>query len=446
MASASIKTSIGVTGPALYRKAQELMPGGTQLLSKRPQMFLPELWPSYYSRAKGAEIWDLDGNRYVDATHFGVGAPLLGYADNDVDSAVIHAVRSGSAATLNCPEEVELAELMVELHPWAEMVRFARGGGEIMAIATRIARAATGRDRIAVCGYHGWCDWYLAANLSEDRALDGHLLPGLKPAGVPRGLTSSVHTFRYNDLAALEAIAAEHGPELAAIIMEPARNAGPEPGFLEGVRQIADRIGAVLVFDEVTSGWRMNTGGVHLQLGVTPDLAGFAKGMGNGYPIAALIGKRAVMDAAQTSFISSTCWSERIGPAAALATIRKHRAQDVPAHLIATGEQVKQGWRNAAAAAGLRVEAGGLSPLAHLSFQDPEAASIATLFTQEMLERGYLASTSFYSSLAHTSSIVVEYLEHVVEVFLDISRVLSSGRLGESLKGPVRHSGFQRLN
>ena len=409
----TLESQTANTGQRLYRRAQQLIPGGTQLLSKRPQMFLPGQWPAYYTRAKGAEVWDLDGNRYIDATHFGVGAPLLGFADDDVDNAVVRAVRMGSASTLNCAEEVELAELMVELHPWAEMVRFARGGGEIMAIAARVARAATGRDKIAVCGYHGWCDWYLAANLHEDCALDGHLLPGLQPAGVPRGLASSARAFRYNDLAALERIAAES--PLAAIILEPARNSGPAPGFLEGARRIADRAGAVLVFDEVTSGWRMNTGGIHLRLGVEPDLAGFAKGMGNGYPIAALIGKRSVMDAAQSTFISSTSWSERIGPAAALAAIRKHRSLAVAEHLVATGERVIEGWRQAASAAGIRIAAGGLAPLAHFSFEGESAAALATLFTERMLGRGYLAGTSFYL-LAHRRRSCTEH-SHLLFVF-----------------------------
>jgi len=159
------------SGQLLYRKARLLIPGGTQLLSKRPEMFLPEQWPAYYTKAKGAETWDLDGNRYIDFTHFGVGACVLGFADDDVDLAVIGAINAGTMSTLNCPEEIELAELLLELHPWAQMVRYGRCGGEAMAMAVRIARATTGRDKIAFCGYHGWYDWYLAANLAEDHAL-----------------------------------------------------------------------------------------------------------------------------------------------------------------------------------------------------------------------------------------------------------------------------------
>jgi glutamate-1-semialdehyde 2,1-aminomutase len=433
------------SGQALYVKARRLIPGGTQLLSKRPEMFLPDQWPAYYSRANGAEVWDLDGRSYIDVSHFGVGACLLGFCDPDVDRAVVEAVRAGSMSTLNCPDEVELAELLIELHPWAAMARFARCGGEAMAIAVRVARAATGRDRIAFCGYHGWHDWYLAANLSENRALDGHLLAGLDPAGVPRGLTGTMLPFHYNRIEELRAIVGQHGSELAAIVMEPARNEGPAPGFLEEVRALASAAGAVLIFDEVTSGWRINTGGIHLAYGVTPDMAVFAKGMSNGYPMAAVIGIRDVMEAAQSSFISSTYWTERIGPAAALATIRKHRALDVGAQLVATGRRVQEGWTEAAVRAGLRVSVGGIPPLSHFSIDAPEGAALTTLFIQTMLERGFLASAQFYASYAHQPHHIDAYLAAVQDAFRAVARAEAEG-VEPLLHGPVKHGGFQRLN
>lgn len=440
-----MRTTLSGTGQRLYAHARNLIPGGTQLLSKRPEMFLPDQWPAYYSRAKGAETWDLDGNRYVDVSHFGVGACVLGFADPDVDAAVLEAVRAGSMSTLNCPEEVELAELLIELHPWAEMARFCRGGGEAMAMAARIARTATGRDKIAFCGYHGWHDWYLAANLAEDNALDGHLLPGLEPAGVPRGLTGTMLPFHYNRIEEIRAIVAEHGDELAAIVMEPAREEGPAPGFLEEIREIARRIGAVLVFDEVTSGWRMNTGGIHQTYGVDPDIAVFAKGMGNGYAMAAVIGVRSVMEDSQKSFISSTYWTERIGPAAALATIRKHRARDVAHHLIAVGERVQAGWKNAADLTGLRVKVGGIPPLSHFDIEDKDGVALMTLFIQEMLDRSFLASGAFYSSYAHQSHHLDAYLAATEEVFAVLVHTAAEGDVLRRLRGPIKHSGFQRL-
>jgi glutamate-1-semialdehyde aminotransferase len=433
------------TGQELYKKAKTLIPGGTQLLSKRPEMFLPEQWPAYYAKAQGAFVWDLDGNKYTDVSHFGVGACTLGFADPDVDQAVIGAIRGGTMSTLNCPEEVQLAELLVELHPWAEMVRYARCGGEIMSVAVRIARAATGRDKVAFCGYHGWADWYLAANLSEQRALDGHLLAGLHPAGVPRGLTGSLLPFHYNDIEEFRRIVDSCGQELAAIVLEPTRDQGPKPGFLEELRTTATRVGAVLIFDEVTSGFRVNTGGILLTMGVNPDLAAFAKGMSNGYAMAALIGTRDVMQAAQQSFISSTYWTERIGPTAALATLIKHRALNVPAHLVATGQRVQAGWRRAAVETGLDIEVGGLAPLSHFSIGAPNSLAAATYFTQLMLDRGYLASSQLYASYAHAPQIIEEYLAAVGEAFAAIAEALRSGSLEARLRGPVKHSGFQRL-
>lgn len=433
------------TGQRLYAKAKAKIPGGTQLLSKRPEMFLPEQWPSYYSRAKGVEVWDLDGNKYIDMSYNGIGACILGAADQDVDAAVRAAIEAGSMSTLNAPEEVELAELLCELHTWAEMVRYARSGGEAMAIAVRIARAKTQRDKIAFCGYHGWHDWYLAANLAEGNALNGHLLPGLDPTGVPRGLIGTALPFHYNRLDELETIVSKHRDELAAIVMEPIRDHDPEPGFLEEVRNIATRLGAALIFDEITSAFRLNTGGAHLLYGIQPDIAVFAKAMSNGYPMAAIIGRGNVMQAAQSTFISSTYWTDRIGPVAALATIRKHKSCDVSKHLLRIGQLVQTGWRTAAKQAGMAVEITGIMPLSHFTFPVEQKQVAKTLFTQLMLERGFLASTAFYATYAHQEGHIESYLPAVQEVFAHIAEALERNTILAQLKGPVAHAGFKRL-
>ena len=434
-----------MTGQKLYRKARTRIPGGTQLLSKRPEMFLPERWPSYYSKASGAEIWDLDGNRYIDMSHNGVGSCILGYADPDVDAAVHAAIAGGSMATLNCREEVDLADLLCELHPWAEMVRYARCGGEAMAVAVRIARASTGREKVAFCGYHGWHDWYLAANLGSGAALDGHLLPGLAPAGVPRSLAGTALPFRYNQSSELERIVTAHGPELAAIVMEPIRSHEPGPGFLECVRELADRAGAILVFDEVTAAWRMNTGGAHLRYGVIPDVAVFAKAISNGYPMAAIIGRGDVMQAAQDSFISSAYWTERIGPTAALATIRKHQRCNVWQHLLEGGTRIQAGWREAAERAGLPISVSGIPPLAHFVFEAPGAQALKTLFTQRMLERGFLATNAYYATFSHTAQHISAYLSATGDVFHELADAVEEGSVEKLLKGPVAHADFYRL-
>ncbi len=432
-------------GPQLYRKAKTLIPGGTQLLSKRPEMFLPDHWPAYYRAARGIEVIDLDGRTYRDMSLMGIGACALGYADPEVDDAVKQAVDRGVMCTLNAPEEVELAELLCTLHPWAQMVRYARAGGEAMAVAARIARASTGRDRIAFCGYHGWTDWYLAANLGDTDALDGHLLRGLDAAGVPRGLRGTALPFRYNRINELKTIVTHHGRELAAVVMEPQRDRAPDPGFLQEVRQIASDIGAVLIFDEITTGFRMTLGGIHLLLGVNPDMAVFAKAMANGYAMAAIIGSERVMKAAQSTFISSTNWTERIGPAAALATVRKHQRERVAQHLICMGNRVRQGWREAARKTGLRLEAGGLASLIHFELDYPEASTLTTLFTQLMLERGYLAFHQFKPSFAHTEEHVDAYLEEVTECFALLAESIERHDAHRRLSGAAAGQTFERL-
>jgi glutamate-1-semialdehyde 2,1-aminomutase len=432
-------------GQELYARARRIIPGGTQLLSKRPEMFLPGEWPSYFSRAEGARVWDLDGTAYLDMSYSGIGACTLGYADPDVNRAVHAAVDAGTMTTLNCPEEFELAELLLELHPWAEMVRYTRGGGDAMSVAIRIARAATGRDTIAFCGYHGWNDWYLAANLSATSSLDGHLLPGLAPAGVPRGLLGTILPFQYNRLDEFREVVRQHGPSLAAIVLEPIRNFQPAPGFLEEIRRVASEIGAVLIFDEITSGWRLNDGGAHLGFGVTPDVAVFAKGMSNGYPMGAVIGVHGVMEAAQGSFVSSTYWTERIGPVAALATIRKFRERNAADHLVAVGSRVQAGWRAAAAAHGLAIHVGGIAPLGHFAFEAPPAQAMRTLFTQLMLDRGFLATGAFYAMYAHSDAHVDSYLAAVDKSFAAIARAVRDGTVEAQLRGPVAHTGFRRL-
>ncbi|WP_292369162.1 aminotransferase class III-fold pyridoxal phosphate-dependent enzyme [Methanoregula sp. UBA64] len=430
-------------GAVLWDKAKRVIPGGTQLLSKRSEMFLPDLWPSYYSKAKGVEVWDLDGKKYIDMSIMGVGACILGYADDDVNAAVHATVDKGSISTLNCPEEVDLAELLLKLHPWAGMVRYTKTGGEAMAVAVRIARAHTGKDIVAFCGYHGWHDWYLAANLADNKNLDGQLLPGLEPTGVPRGLKGTALPFNYNMLGELENIVEKH--DVGVIVMEPLRHHEPEPGFLAGVRKIADEIGAVLIFDEVTSGWRMNVGGVHALYKVTPDIAVYGKAMSNGYSMAAVVGKKEVMESAQESFISSTYWTEGIGLAASIATINKCRDKKVPDHLISVGKEISRGWEALSHEYSLPLEVMGIPPLTTFHFEADNSQVMHTLFTQEMVKRGFLASKAVYVSYGHSSRHVEEYLTNVGEVFEIIRNGTEKGNLSSLLTGPVAHEGFKRL-
>ena len=430
-----------------YRHAKTIIPGGTQLLSKRPEMFAPDHWPAYYEQAIGCEVMDTSGRRFIDMSFNGILACILGFADPDVNAAVIRRVHLGSMATQQTYDEVRLAELLLEIHPWADMARFARTGGESMAVAVRIARAATRRDKIAICGYHGWHDWYLAANLGDKgpEELIGHLLPGLEPAGVPRGLKGTTLPFAYNQLDQLDQIIAKHGDDLAAIVMEPTRHTDPEPGFLEGIRERADRIGAKLIFDEISIGWRLCLGGAHLKFGIEPDIAVFAKTISNGFAMGAVIGNGKTMSAAQTSFISSAYWTEGIGPTAAVAAIEKMQRINVPSHLAKIGSLLIDGWIELGQKHNVPVTTGGRPEMVIVGFDHPDANALITLFTIRMLDRGFLASAGFNPTLAHEARHVEAYLSAADEIFPELATAMSDGDVLKRIDGKSKHTMFARL-
>ena len=429
----------------LWKRAKKTIPGGTMLLSKRPEMFLPDAWPSYYSKAHGCYVWDIEGNKYTDMSLMGVGTNILGYGNEQVDNAVRETISNGNMSTLNCPEEVYLAEKLIEMHPWADKVRFARSGGEANAVAIRIARCASGKDNVAICGYHGWHDWYLAANLSDDNNLDGHLLSGLNPKGVPSHLNGTVFPFDYNNLEQLKNLI--NTKNIGTIKMEVMRNFEPEDGFLHKVRELATKNNIVLIFDECTSGFRETFGGLHKKFNVNPDIAMFGKALGNGYAITSIIGIESVMDAAQESFISSTFWTERIGPSAALKTLEVMSELKSWDKVTLKGKKVMLGWSKLKSKYELDILISGLPALATFSFGGKDSLSYKTYLTQEMLKRGYLASTSCYSCVSHTDEIIEEYLDNLDPIFQTIKKCeLGELDIGNLLEGPVCHSGFQRLN
>ena len=434
------------TGQKLYKRAKQVIPGGTMLLSKRPEMFLPEQWPAYFSKAKGCKVWDLDDKEYIDMSIMGIGTNILGYGHPEVDAAVMETVTKGNMSTFSCPEEVYLAEKLIEIHPWADMARFARAGGEINSIAIRIARAATGRDKVAICGYHGWHDWYLSTNLSDDSQLDGHLLPGLQPSGVPRGLTGTTLPFNYNNIEQLQQLINDNQGEIAAIKMEVSRNESPQDNFLQKVRKLATDNNIILIFDECTSGFRETFGGLHKKFEVAPDLAIFAKALGNGYAISACIGRQGVMQAAENTFISSTFWTERIGPTAALKTLEIMEREKSWDMITNTGIGITERWKELARKYELDIATWGLPALNGFSFIADNALAYKTLLTQEMLERGYLASNSIYVCIEHTSNIVDEYFENLEPIFVLIKECEEGRNVRDLLKGPICHSGFKRLN
>lgn len=433
------------SGQSLWSRAKSLIPGGNMLLSKRAELFLPGSWPTYFNRAKGCEVWDLDGIHYFDFAQMSVGACSLGYSNERIDNTVKDVIGRGIMSTLNCPEEVQLAEQLVSLHQWSDMVRFARSGGEANAIAIRIARAATGRDAVAICGYHGWHDWYLSANLSDADGLSEHLLPGLDAKGVPRSLTGTVFPFVYNDLETITDLITNNN--LAAVKMEVQRSCPPDPGFLQSIRELCTQNGVVLIFDECTSGFRQCFGGLHKVYNVNPDLAMFGKALGNGYAITAIIGKESVMQAAQSTFISSTFWTERIGPVAAIATLDLMQEMKSWEIITSLGAYLSNCWHQLSVQHDLNITISGIPSLTGFVFNSPHHLHLKTLMTQEMLKKGFLATTSCYISTAHSIDIIDCYIDALSEVF----NLLSSChddlvRLDSLLAGEVCHSGFTRLN
>ena len=432
-------------GQKLWKRAKSVIPGGNMLLSKRPEMFLPTKWPTYFSKAKGCKVWDLEGTEFIDMSIMGIGTNILGYGNDAVDAAVLDTVKKGNMSTLNCPEEVYLAEKLVELHPCADMVRLCRSGGEANSIAIRIARASSGKDNVAVCGYHGWHDWYLSANLADDKSLDGHLLPGLEPNGVPRNLKGTVFPFKYNDIDGLIKLIEMN--DIGIIKMEVSRNTGPKDNFLQKVRALASKKNIILIFDECTSGFRQSLGGLHKVFNVEPDMAMFGKALGNGYAITAVIGKREVMEAAQSTFISSTFWTERIGPTAALKTLEEMerlKSWDVITNI---GLTIRDRLQKLANLHELKIEQWGLPALSGYTFLSASAMEYKTYITQEMLKNKFLVGNSIYVCTEHKQEYIDRYFDILEKLFKDIKYFEEKEKIIEDyLDGPVCHSGFMRLN
>ena len=431
-------------GQKLWKRAKRIIPTGNMMLTKNSELFLPNKWPSYFSEAKGCSITDLDGNEYIDMSYMGVGVSVLGYGHQEVDEAVMDIVKCGNMTTLNCPEEVYLAEKLVEMHPWSDMVRFARTGGEANAMAIRIARAAIGKEKVAICGYHGWHDWYLAANLDNDKNLDGHLLPGLEPKGVPSKLKNTILTFNYNDFDSLEKLVKNN--DVGVIKMEVSRSIDPAPGFLESVRALASKNNIILIFDECTSGFRETFGGLHKKYNINPDMMVLGKTLGNGYAITAVVGKKKFMKAAQETFISSTFWTERIGPTAALKALEVMEREKSWEQITHKGNLICTNWKSLAEKFKLPINIFGLPSIANFNIPVENWIKYKTLITQEMLKKGYLATNSVYACTEHTDKIIKGFFDELEPVFSLIADCENGKSVDDLLEGPVCSTGFKRMN
>lgn len=429
----------------LYQQARRLFPYGTQLFSRRPELGAFGQAPIYFERSKNAHFWDVDGNEFID-TAMGVGPVILGYGYDKVDNAVKAQIDRGVLGSLNNALEIDVAQTIVDMVPCAEMVKFCKSGGEADAIAVRIARGYTGKEKVLFCGYHGWHDWYLAANLESASSLDQHLLPGLSPKGVPPSLSGTILPFEYNNLDQLNVLLKENAGEVACIIMEPTRFKQPDKGFLKGVRQLADEHNCLLIFDEVITGFRMAKGGAQQFFGVTPDLATFAKAMANGYPLAAVAGSREIMQSQADNFISSTYWSDTVSLAAGFATLDEIKNKPVIETINKTGQTLVSHLKQTAQKYALKVDVAGHGFDFTLIFNYGALSNkVMTLFIQEMVARGIYTNGVFYPCYTHTSDDVQKILSAADEAFALLKQGIEKNRIDQLLKAPERRAGFRRL-
>tara|TARA_B100001059_G_scaffold88128_2_gene86633 strand:+ start:100 stop:2136 length:2037 start_codon:yes stop_codon:yes gene_type:complete len=433
-------------GQELWKKAKKVIPGGNMLISKNPERYLPNYWPTYFKSAKGCKIKDYDGNTFLDISLMGVGTNVLGYGNSEVDAAVKSAVKNGNMSSLNCKEEILLAEKLIELHPEFDMVKFARTGGEANSVAIRIARAASGRDNVAICGYHGWHDWYLSANLNNNNGknLETHLIKGLEIEGVPKKLKKTSFPFEYGNYSKIEKIVKEKN--IGVIKMEVCRNTKPDKKFLKFVRNLATKNKIVLIFDECTTGFRQSLGGLHKSTGVIPDIVIFGKALGNGYAITAIVGKKNIMESSQRSFISSTFWTERIGPTAALKTIEYMEKHKTWLKTASIGKKIQKKWSQIAELNKLKIKINGIPSLTNFVFESENNQSYKTLITQEMFKNNILASNSVYCSIKHDDKTLKKYFETLNKTFKLIKNCEEGFDVRKYLQTKVSIKEFKRLN
>ncbi len=431
-------------GQKLWKKAKNLIPGGNMLLSKRPEMFLPDKWPTYYSKSKDCYVWSLDNKKFCDLSTMSVGTNILGYSNKKINKAVIKSIDRGNMSSLNCPEEVELADKLISMHPWFDMVRFAKTGGESNAIAIRIARAYSGKDNVAICGYHGWHDWYLSANIKSKNKLNTHLLPGLSTIGVPRKLANTVFPFEYNNFQEFKKICEKN--KIGVVKMEVFRNFEPKNNFLKKIREFCTKKKIVLIFDECTSGFRNSFGGLHKNYKVKPDICILGKSLGNGFPITAVLGKKSIMNKAQNTFISSTFWTERTGFVAALKTLELMEKQKSWNKISKLGKEIKKKWIELSKKYKIQIQILGLDAIPIFIIQSKRWLKYKTFITNELLKNNILGSNVIYISTCHNKKILKKYFNILEKIFGEISNFEKNNNLHKIKKLKICHSGFKRLN
>ena len=427
-----------------WKQAKKIIPGGNMFLSKRPELFLPDTWPTYYRKAKGYNIWDIEKKKFIDVSTMGVGTNILGYSRSEVDNAVINKIKNGSISSLNSVEEIDLAKQLISLHPWADQAKFARTGGDANTIAIRLARSFTNKENIALCGYHGWQDWYQAANIKNINSLKSHLFGNIQTSGVSKKLNNTVFPFLYNNFYQLEKIVRKKN--IAAVIMEVERNIKPEKDFLHKVKDLCKKKNIVLIFDECTSGFREEFGGLHKKYKITPDICTFGKALGNGYPITAIIGKAKILSKSKNSFISSTFWSEGLGPVAALETLKIMKKEKSWKKVSFLGKMVKNIWKELGKKYEIDININGIDALPNFYIHSKKFLKYKTLISQEMLKYNFLCSNAVYLSTAHNEKVLLDYKRKLDLVFNIIKKCEDGDNINKYLKNKECMIAFKRIN
>ncbi len=418
----------------IWEKAEKIIPGGNGLLSKRPKRFLISGWPIYFKKAKGIYLWTLDDKKLIDFSIMGIGTAILGYSNNKIDTKVKLAIDNGINTTLNSIEEYQLAKEILKYDKFARQVKFAKGGGEAMSMAIRIARSNSKKYKVVFSGYHGWHDWYISANLANTKNLNNHLLKNLKPIGVPKNLRNSIIPLKFNDHNQLKNIFKKN-KDAGILVIEGARDSYPSKNFVREINKLKIKNKVIVIVDEITSGWRETLGGIYKKVGLDPDIVVYGKALGNGYPISAVVGKKSIMKISNQTFISSTAWTERIGFVAALETIKFMRKNNVPKIIKARGKKIIDGWKLTAQKYNLKIKTNDIYSMPKFSFDYfNNNEKLHTLFTKLMLEKGYLSTNYMFVTYSHSIKEINNYLLICDQVFKNISKILNKPKEISSIK------------
>ena len=432
-------------GQRLWAEAKKIIPPGSMLLSKNPEIFLKKNSPAYFTKAKGCFIWDLEGKKYIDFSYMGVGTNLLGYSNSKVNKEVTNIINKGNCSTLNSREDIDLAKKIINLHPWFDAVRYGRGGADTNSIAIRLARSFNKKNKIAICGYHGWHDWYLSANYKA-KSLDNFLFKNIQLKGIPNYYKDQSYVFEFNNLNSFYKLMKKKN--FCAVIMEVERNIKPNLSFLQSIRKFCTKNRIVLIFDECSSGFREVLGGIHKKYQVYPDLAMFSKSIGNGYPITVLAGRAEVMKESYNTFISSTYWSERIGPTAALATIKEMERVKSWRIIVKKGKYIKNKIFKLSKKYKINLSLNDSQSIINFKILGKYQQVVYKNFiSQEMLKKNFICNDTIYVSVAHTDLLIKKYLNELEKVFKKISLYEKNEVLYSKLEQDISGINFfKRLN